>query len=393
MNIKIKPIIRTDKPAKTNGLFPIYFCVVVGKIQIKTPTKYEVSQKYWDKKQGEVLKGWKNYEEINMVLKKKCSDFDRWVIQNELTGVAVSRETVKDYFSGKKTNIQKSFFDFYSEQVKLWKNKLSVNTIKSYDGTYRALKEFRKQIEFSQLDLTFVEEFDTFLKTVRKNTGGGEFNRHKNLKTVIIAAIRKGLMTKNPYQYFPIKHENPERMFLTPDEVRKFELADLSDKGKCCKIVRDAFLFSCYTGLRYSDVFALKWEQKKDDFLILQMKKTSKMIEVPLMGKALELLKNVWQNNENPPKNSDFIFNLPSNQKTNKNIQMIGKLAKIEKHIIFHMGRHTFASNLVESGVHLIDIKELLGHQDIKQTMIYAKTNRSSLLRSIDKLQNVYTNV
>lgn len=150
------------------------------------------------------------------------------------------------------------------------------------------------------------------------------------------------------------------------------------------------FLFSCYTGLRYSDIYNLKWGNIKSnpDRIEIEIVKTSKPLFIPLMDKAKEILCKYSKLTIK----ADTLKALPqlANQVVNRNLKDIMVMAGIKKSISFHCARHTFASNLVEMGTPILYVKDLLGHQKIEQTMIYAKSLTGNLFESVNNLNDKY---
>jgi len=178
-------------------------------------------------------------------------------------------------------------------------------------------------------------------------------------------------MEKNPYSDFTIKSQEGKRMFLTSDEVKKImELKITPDKQYLDKI-RDTFLFSCFCGLRFSDMESLTWNHITEEAICIRMKKTNKEVTIPLIPQTKKLL-DKYKPNQYQLK-GEKIFPTISNQKTNDYLKEVGKLAGIKKTITTHIGRHTFATMHISAGTHMLNLRDLLGHHDIAMTEIYAK--------------------
>jgi len=147
---------------------------------------------------------------------------------------------------------------------------------------------------------------------------------------------------------------------------------------------RDFFLFSCYTGLRFSDLTAMTYENIKDGCLTFTMQKTNKELSMPLMEKAKRIIAK-YENH--PDRHANTLLPLSNNKRTNINLKEIAAKCKINKPITFHIARHTFASTHVFIGTHLIILKELMGHSSIEQTEIYAKPNTTQIVDCMQKLE------
>jgi len=381
MSYSVKPIIRDDKPVKINGLYPINLLVRIDKTQIKIPTNYEVSKDLFDKKSGMIEKGYPNYALINSNLEKKKYDFLAYINKLELTGQEITREMVKDFFKG---TPRKSFLEFFKEQIDLWTPQLAYGTMKVYNSTYKILTEYKRKINFNEVNLNFIESFNKYLIEERGNTDGGLYNRNKNLRTIIKVAIRSGYMDRNPYDYFKIKKTNGRKTYLTLEEVKEFINYDIPERRQALFVTRDMFLFTCYTGLRFSDLMNVKFGNINNNQLKIRILKTGKDLELKLIPPALEIIE--IQKERTGGKRNENVFKAISNQKANKNLQDIQGLMELKKKLTFHVGRHTFASNLVELGMPLNIVKEHLGHASIKETEVYAKLTKDKVFNSLDVL-------
>lgn len=196
-------------------------------------------------------------------------------------------------------------------------------------------------------------------------------NYYRCLNSALNAAVRAEILPQNPLglveaDYKP-KLPESKRVYLTIDEVRRLIETDCSHDE-----IKRAFLFSCFCGLRFSDVARLKWsdlytsgEQTKVD---IRQKKTDEPLYLPLSSEALKWLPERTASNPD-----EYIFSYFCNGRANYVIAAWAKEAGITKHITFHTARHTFATSLLTLGADLYTTSKLLGHTDIATTQIYAK--------------------
>ena len=375
ISISIKPIIRTDKLPKINNLYPIYYRIRLHGRQIKIPAKKDIALENWDNEKGRVIKNAPNANTLNDSLAKTEQDFKDYLLKNEMNGKEVAFSDVKRYFNG---NRIVSFYDFFLEVLKV--KKLKPNTVRVYETTYTVLKQFKTNIAFHELTPLFIKQFNHFLITVRNNQAGGIYNRHKILKCIILEAIKNDLMEKNPYVGFKIEKMSSKKTYLNIEEVERFEAIRIPDKKKHLQKVKDMFLFSCYTGIRFSDVLDLGWAHITEENIEFKMNKTGKFISIPLIDKSKAILER-YRNKKNV-----YVFPVISNQKANKSLKSLAALAGIDKHLTFHVSRHSFASNLVAKDVQLSIVRDLLGHSSIKESEVYAKNNRTNIISAIKKL-------
>jgi len=130
----------------------------------------------------------------------------------------------------------------------------------AYMNTYNALKAYRQIIDITDINLTFIEDFDIFLRDVRRNEDGGRANKHKHLKTIILDMVKHDLPIKNPYPLFKMPKCKVKETYLEKAEIELFRnLYNKLPKTEMLFKCLEMYLFACYCGLRLSDVVTLQW--------------------------------------------------------------------------------------------------------------------------------------
>jgi integrase len=378
MKYSVRAILRDDKPVKVNGTHSIHYLVGYDGYQVKLPSGYEVHSKYWNEEDGRVKKATVTYAgELNSSLGKRMDEFRSFMLQQHILGHPVTKEEIKAFFGRKEST--ECFHAFAQAQVEGWKHTKRKGTLDNYRYTLNVLKRFRSTLRFSHLDLSFIEAFDQYLRETRGNTASGLFNRHKSLKSLINAGIKKGLVRDNPYRLFRFKNPPSRLDFLTLEEVASLENTSLLPEEGGLVRARDFFLLSCYTGIRFSDLRALKPTNLRDGSLTFTMQKTNKAIAVPLIEKATGLLVKYASSSAS----LDRLLPMHTNRRTNAYLKEVFLRAGITRPVSFHLARHTFASLHVDLGTHMVLIKDLMGHSSIEQTEIYSKGSRDSIVRSM----------
>lgn len=204
------------------------------------------------------------------------------------------------------------------------------------------------------------------------------------LVAVLNQAVREDLIESNPTSKVSAEERKAiaptgsTRTYLTLEELQK--LIDTDCKSENTK---RAFLFACYTGLRYSDIASLQWDDIKTEngqmFIHKQMIKTKQNVIVPIGKSAKQYL---------PKKGNKYIFNLPVLPTINIELKRWAKRAKIDKNLHFHVSRHTFATSLLTKGADLYSVSKLLGHTNINTTQVYAEIVNQKKVDAISLLDD-----
>ena len=191
----------------------------------------------------------------------------------------------------------------------------------------------------------------------------------KFVTAVLNKASSKGLIAVNPVAALEIRErpqgQSPERTFLSLDEVSRL----IDTPCPAYPILKNMFLFACFTGLRCSDVKALTWKKVDDNMIGTTMQKTQKAIYIPISNNARR-----WLPERGSAGPEDNVFTgYPTINTVCRTIDKWAKDAGIDKHVTFHIARHTFATLSLEYGADLYTVSKLLGHQRVTTTQIYAK--------------------
>jgi len=239
----------------------------------------------------------------------------------------------------------------------------------------------KKQLPFNQVDEKLCEDYKKWLLShVSNNTA---WTYMIKLKTILNKAVREKKIHSNPAKYIKIRNEGSERVYLTFEEVKA-----LSETKFKIKDIKEAFLFSCYTGLRLSDIKNLTWDQIQDNRLFFRQQKTRNVEYLPLGENALAILEEM--KNKKRDEEENRIFTLLVNSDTiGVNLRKWAKMADINKHITFHSARHTFATMSLTFGVDLYTVSKLLGHKSISMTEIYAKIINKKLDEAVNMIPKI----
>jgi integrase len=287
-------------------------------------------------------------------------------------------------------------FELHNSRIKkLLGKEYSVETYLIYDRTLRNVQDFiwhrykQRDIYLVKLKRSFVEEYIYYLKTERKHEINTVFKNVQRLNTVFNFAVSQYMWEKNVCKGVNVRHEKKEILYLTTEELTTMEEKTFSI-GRL-EVVRNMFLFQCYTGLAYRELKELRAVNitKRDDgeiWIVAKRQKTGRTFKVPLLPQA-ERIYHMYRTLSLDP--TKPIFPVPSNQKFNAYLKEVGDLCSINKELTTHLGRKTFATTVtLLNGVPMETVSALLGHSSIKITQeAYSKVGDAKLSRDMGELR------
>lgn len=347
-------------------------------------TRVYLRPEQWDPKRR-MVKDHPNKEALNRMLYGLVGTLEQKELELWQQGKTISLELLKDTVSSSAIERKKSFLTFVKEEIK--NSSLKECTKQNHFSTLRLLQEFKKEIHFADLTFELISSFDNFLQS--KGYHINTIAKHmKHVKRYVNVAINKEYMDIRKYAFrkYKIKNVEGKHTHLSPEELRKIENLKLEGRFKKLQHVKDAFLFCCYAGLRYSDFVNLTAanvvELYQETWLIYKSVKTKIEVRLPLYllfgGKGLLVLER-YKDILN-----DF-FRLEDNSNVNKELNALAKLAGVDKHISFHTARHTNATLLIYNGTNITTVQKLLGHKSVKTTQIYTNIMDITIVRDLER--------
>jgi integrase len=286
--------------------------------------------------------------------------------------------TLKD-FDGLKTSkpiaILPTFTEFFKEQLTK-EGHLAFSTLTSQKNTFKTLCDFQPQIKFDELNYELLQNFENYLRTEKNHKINTIEKYHRHLRKYINLAINKDLLAidKNPYKNYKLVTEETDAIFLTIEERKRIEVLEFNKMEKGLETVRNMFLFSCYTGLRFGDTYALKGSdfRRSKSGLTLKFKalKSHKIGYQPLFllfdGKPQEIALKYITNNMDAQ-----LFKGFNNGKVNRLLKIIAQRAKVIRGLYFKASRDTFGTTLyLLSGDQKL-VQKQLQHSKREQTDKY----------------------
>lgn len=388
--------------AYLKGPVRIYLTVTVDGKRSETATAQFADPDHWDSKTGRVKGKSEEAKTINSyldILQGKLYKTHANLIQND---VMVTAEVLMNAYSGKseKPRYLVEIFRLHNQNVKKLIGKdYSLPTLTKYATTLNHLENFLKwkykisDISLGQLKYEFLSDLEFYLKTEKGIEHNTTAKYIKNVKKVINDCVANGWLQMNPFTNFKIKTRIVDRVFLSENELE--EIANKEFKIERIAQVRDIFLFSCYTGLSFIDVFNLTPHHiavgmDREKWIFTTRQKTNTPSHIPLLPPALEIIEKYSTHPASV--NKGKLLPILSNQKMNAYLKEIADLCGINKSLTFHVARHTFATTVtLTNDVPIESVSKMLGHKKLQTTQHYAKildkkvSNDMNLLRS--KLQ------
>lgn len=379
-------VFNRKKRLNRNGMALVQIEAYLSRKKMYFSTKVYLKPEQWDSKRR-MVKNHPNANGLNRMLYEHIAAIEQAELVLWQQGKPMTLGLLKNSIEKPETN-DRSFISFYKDEVA--SSSLKESTKLNHLSTLELLQKFKKNVLFTDLTFDFVSSFDSYLQS--KGYHLNTIAKHmKHLKRFINVAINKEYMDIQKYAFrkYKIKTVEGSHTHLSPEELQKLEQVQLEEKFEKLQKTKDAFLFCCYAGLRYSDFVNLTpaniIEYHKETWLIYKSVKTGIEVRIPLYllfeGKGIHILHRYKDD-------LSSFFNLRDNSNINKELHMLAKLANIEKRVSFHTARHTNATLLLYNGANITTVQKLLGHKSVKTTQVYANIMDITVVRDLEKTAN-----
>ncbi len=375
-------------------------CPLMGRISINAEMAQfsvglDVDPKLWDAK-GYRLKGRSRHAaEANYQIKQLTEKINRYYKQILDEQGYITAELVKNAVGGigrKKENLLELFREHNDEYTKQVGVTRSPETMRNYISVYNQTESFlrihyhAKDIPLRQLELSFIEKFDSFMRIEQAFTAHTVSSYTIMLRKIVRRAISQGTLHKNPFAAYIPEQPPRKRRHMTREELDKFMNVSIASKRVCH--TRDMFLFATFTSLSYVDMCNLSEEHIHEEngslWIKIKRQKTGSPCNIPLLDVPLQIMEKY-----KPERKGNKIFNMIVLSCMNVNLKKIAKLCGIERTITYHQSRHNFGTLVTLSqGVPLETVSQMMGHKCIKTTQIYAKLTRQKVNEDVKKLSS-----
>ena len=377
-----------------NGMLPIMVRITIDGEKVEFSTKLEIEEKKWDIKSAKAAGRTPAANEINLKLDKMRVEFNNHYEKIRSVGSFPTPLMLKNAYLGikaKSHTMLTVFKKIVDEKGKQLGVSISKSTYSKYELVYRRLQEYIKQ-EYKNTDLPlysidddFVNGFEIFLRVDKKVGHNATAKMMQKLKTSTTYAKSHGMMQEDPFYDKKITFEDVDVPYLTMEELQAVMEKDIQNAR--LRRVRDIFVFSCFTGLAYSDTYYLTEEHlyKANDgkmWIKKPRQKTKVIADIPLLEVPLQILDKY-----RGQQTGGRLLPVYSNQKVNQYLKELATVCGINKELTYHVARYTFATSLtLLHDVPMASIAKMLGHTNIRQTQHYAKATNILLSRSMQNL-------
>ena len=388
-------------PKNTKGTTRyVYLRITVNGESCELSTKRRWDSARWNSKLGRAIGNREEARELNSYLelftaqvynvkrrlfeqqKKLSAD----IIKKALLGVDEDRRMLLEVFQKHNDQMQALVGKGYA-----YATLQRFRTCLDHTRSFIDHKYGQKDLDIREVDFEFVSEFSFWLRTV-KNCGHNSAVKYlTNLKKIILSCLRKGWIPRDPFAEIKLSKKEVEPIFLT--EIELDRLLTKTIPIKRIALVRDIFVFSCYTGLAYVDVRNLRRSAivkgvDGKDWIVTRRQKTDVPTRLPLLQQARDILERYTTCECQNYLPDDFLLPVLSNQKMNAYLKEVGDICGIAKSLTFHTARHTFATTVtLTNGVPLETVSKMLGHRSLRQTQHYAKVVDLKVSKDMDLLE------
>ena len=375
------------KEEKRDGTVPIMGRITIGKSMAQFSAKCNVTVSLWDTKSARAIGKSKVATELNRALDKitlaihsnhkellnRKGSVTVVEVKNAFQGIASGQITLLTYCD--------KFYDELAARVGV---NLTPRSRYQYFIVYKYLKAFLKSrynlndIAFGALDYSFIEQFDFYLRVEKGLKPNSVVCVINYFKLTIKRAVNDDMLIFNPFMGYRAKGEAYLPKSITKDDLDKMMNTPLDIPSRY--LVRDLFLFSIFTGISFTDVRDLttqNLQQAEDSVWWIHSKRQKTKVEfhVPLLDLPMQIIEKYQGYGEGKK-----LFRMLSGTKTNFHLRKIAEMCGIERHLSYHMARHTYASLITLSqGVPMETVSKMLGHSSIKSTHIYAKISNDKI--------------
>ena len=367
--ISIKIYYRESTPATKEGYIWISF--YANRERINFSTKVKCFEKDFNNNTSRIKSSDKNASDKNLIVEKILSRINDVLVKYRLRNKTITRSGFLRSYN--RPDDYDTFFDFAKEYQKKYSGINEYETMQVHATVISKIKDYAPDLHFDDITKDWLNEYYFHLRKKLKNCENTAYKNMSTFRKYVRAAWKAGYMDEYPFEDWPIKRTTASYTYLSETElttlISTYKSGEL--EAKLHKTL-ELFLFLCLSSLHIGDAKKLKLEQfTNKSFTYFRIKNRNKKPEpiiVPVSSTLKQLLSNIVGYRQ-----KGLIFeNLPADQTMNNYLKDIAKIVEIEKKISHKTGRHTFATYFLKETKDLTALKEILGHSELRETLIYA---------------------
>ncbi|MBG6062912.1 site-specific recombinase XerD [Flavobacterium sp. CG_9.1] len=393
------------KRAKVNaqGLVPIFQRITINGKRIDNSTGKFIDPAKWHTEMSKMRGTSEEARSINghlEYLKSKIYDAEKNLIK---TDIPINSETLKNKLLGikeRQRTLIPIFKDHNNKIKELVGKEYAPGTLERYNTSLKHTIDFLEwkykvsDIEIDKINHAFITDYEFYLRSVRNCANNTAVKYIKNFSKIIKICLANNWIDRNPFSNYKAKVREVERVYLSEGEIQNIINKDF--KTERLSLVRDIFLFSCFTGLAYIDVKNLTKSHISigidgEKWIFTHRQKTETASKIPI----LPITQMIIDKYEDHPEccNQNKLLPILSNQKMNAYLKEIAGVCEIDKELTFHIARHTFATTVtLTNGVPIESVSKMLGHKNLRTTQHYAKVLDKKVSEDMMILRNKMLN-
>lgn len=382
-------VLRKDKSISKEQI-PLYLRITKNRKSSYKSLNVRIAEKHWDSKQKKVKSNHPNSNRLNLYLASRITEAEKQILNDEnLSNGLIAKDLVNSFDKNDTTNFNQ-FSQEYLER--LWEVE-NFSRHKKLKSILSKLCSYNKcnVLMFNEITVDFLQKYESWLRVERKNSVNTIHSNMKFIRQLFNEAVKQKVIRadQNPFLLYKLKQEKTEREFLTDEEIDHLYSLKLDGTKEIC---RDMFVFACDTGIRISDLLTIKVRHYDNKRLTFQMRKTKPQVSILLPTRAQRIISRYIETEESK---NEFAFQ-PFKKKSftkmgiekaimsktalfNSILKELAELAEIEKHLTFHVSRHSFGTRALRKGIRIEQVSKLMGHSDLKTTMVYTKIVNTNL--------------
>tara|TARA_R110002051_G_scaffold136809_1_gene209371 strand:+ start:294 stop:1562 length:1269 start_codon:yes stop_codon:yes gene_type:complete len=369
---------------KANGTAPIYLRITINGKPKEIASKRYVVPDLWDSKLQKVIGKSEEVKSLNRYLKtleQQVYDTHHAILKDKIIATSAVLKSKLQGVDDKQRMLIPIFEDHNNKIKELVGKEYAPGTLERYKTSLKhtvAFLEWKYQIsdiDIAKINHAFITDYEFYLRSVRNCNNNTAVKYIKNFGKIIKICLANDWLDKNPFVNYKAKVREVERVYLTEEEIQTILNKDF--KTERLSLVRDIFLFSCFTGLAYIDVKNLTKLHISigidgEKWIFTHRQKTESASKIPILPVTQMIIDKYA---EHPHCiNENRLLPILSNQKMNAYLKEIAGVCEIEKDLTFHIARHTFATTVtLTNGVPIESVSKMLGHKNLRTTQHYAK--------------------